>query len=130
MAEGWQKYSKQNLLATARERGVVAGGAKYNEARGSGSEEYSSEPDPRASLYLEPPATTPSSFAVASRFCLLYFCQPSAMLVLAFATSLLCTGCELAPIVAVWCLSPLLRGLVAHLTNLDRSEGPLRCLTV
>ena len=43
MAEGWQKYSKQNLLATARERGVVAGGAKYNEARGSGSEEYSAQ---------------------------------------------------------------------------------------
>ena len=43
MAEGWQKYSKQNLLATARDRGVVAGGAKYNESRGSGSEEYSTQ---------------------------------------------------------------------------------------
>ena len=109
--------------------------------------EYLSEPEPRASLYSAPPATTPRSRAVASRFCLLYFCQPSAMLVLAFATSLICTGCELAPIVAVWglflphpsrraCLlvfgvvCVVLGGLVAHLTNLDRSEGLLRCLTV
>lgn len=43
MAEGWQKYSKQNLLATAKDLGVVAGGAKYNEARGSGSDEYSGQ---------------------------------------------------------------------------------------
>ena len=43
MAEGWQKYSKQNLLATARDRGVVAGGAEYNEARGSGSDKYSAQ---------------------------------------------------------------------------------------
>ena len=43
MAEGWQKYSKQNLLATARDRGVVAGGAEYNEARSSGSDKYSAQ---------------------------------------------------------------------------------------